>query len=127
MTSNPQRKRSAIRRAEDRSRITNCARFLPDVDGRSARGRRFRDLVEVYLEKTGGRQQDLCRQLATLVMAREDLSARLVRGEAVSAQDVLLLSGTINRTTALLGLNDPDPADEHRRREREDREAGLIP
>jgi hypothetical protein len=67
MTPNPQRKRSATRRAKDRSRITNCARFLPDVDGRSARGRRFRDLVEVYLEKTGGRQQDLCRQLATLV------------------------------------------------------------
>jgi hypothetical protein len=40
---------------------------------------------------------------------------------------VLLLSGTINRTTALLGLNDADPGDERRRREREDREAGLIP
>ncbi len=96
------------------------------VDGRSREARRYRDLFKHYMALADGRHEELCKQAASLVMQRELLDAAMVRGEPVDVLALTRLSGAINRTLAKLNLLNGEPEAERRRREREDREAGLI-
>lgn len=113
-------------KSQARSRVTNGKALLAGTDGRSRGSRRFRDLFKQYLQRTRGQHEDMCKQAASLVMQRELLDAAMVRGEHVDVLTLTRLSGAINRTLAKLNLLTGEPDGERRRREREDREAGLT-
>ena len=110
-----------------RSAISNGSTLFTGVDGRSRGARRFRDLYHDYLNQTGGRHDELCRQAATLVLQRERLDVALVKGEPVDPSHLVRLAGAINRTLARLNLLSGEPEPERSRRQREDQEAGLLP
>lgn len=68
-----------------RSRVGNGSRVIENVDGRTRRGRRFRDVLDnLALEYGAANESDLalCRAAATLVLSIEDMAARTVRGES---------------------------------------------
>jgi hypothetical protein len=119
------RNKIATSKLKARSAISNGSTLLSGIDGRSRDARRYRDLYRSYLEQAGTKHADLCRQLATLILQRERIDAALVRGEDVDAFHLVRLSGAINRTLSKLNLGTENEA-VRRRREREDREAGLI-
>ena len=120
-------KRLLPSKRKGRAAITNGACLLMGVDHRSRAARRFRDLFQVYMRQTGGRYEELCRQAASLVTQREVLDAAIVRGEKVDPLHLVRLAGAINRTLDKLGRASVDPDIERIRRQREDREAGLVP
>jgi hypothetical protein len=82
------------------------------VDGRSCAARRWRDLFRDYSQQTGGRHDQLCRSLASLVVRREQVDVALVSGGPVDTDELLRLCGAINRTMAKLGLvvDDDEPS-----------------
>jgi len=41
-------------KARGRSKVTNGSRLLPDVDGRTVRARRMRDLIQAHTADLGG-------------------------------------------------------------------------
>lgn len=122
------RDRSVLRRSKARSKITNGTRLLAGIDGRSLTARRFRDLYTHYMQQTGGQHEELCKQLASLVLRRELLDAAQVRGEDIDTLHLVRLSNSISRTLKRLDIikAKKTPDDERRRREREDREALLT-
>jgi len=120
------RKRLLPRKAKGKSAITNGRTLLLGVDGRSRSARRFRDLVNTYMTQTGGRHEELCKQAASLVLQRELMDTALVRGEHVDPLQHVRLCGAINRTIAKLKLATTDVDADRKRRQREDREAGLV-
>ncbi len=76
----------------NRSAVTNGKQLLPGVDGRSPLARRFRDILAELSAELGG---DLgpaetlqVRTAAALVVHSEDMAARAVRGERVSADEM---------------------------------------
>ena len=111
-----------------RAAVTNGTHLLRGVDHRSKAARRYRDLVDLYSRKFGTKEPELVKQLASLVTQREILDAQVVRGEKVDTLHLVRLAGAINRTLFQLKRTaaDPDKVREQRRRNREDREAGLI-
>ena len=120
------RKRLSSGQLKVRSAVTNGRSVLQGIDGRSRTARRFRDLYRAYLSETNGAHEELCKQAASLVLQRELLDAAMVRGETVDTLQLVRLSGAINRTLTRLRSSAADADDHHARREREDREAGLI-
>ena len=59
VASNSSAARAAVKRrsSKQRSRMTNAAVMLPDVDGRSAMARRFKDISSAILADQGGAEQ----------------------------------------------------------------------
>lgn len=123
--SSADRRRVTRRPFEQHAATTNGSVLMAGIDGRSAAARRFKDLYKHYLILTHGRHEELCRQLASLIVRRECLDAKQVRGEDVDDFTLVRLANAINRTLAKLNLT-ADDAGERKRRQREDREAGLI-
>jgi hypothetical protein len=84
-------------------------RLLPkSVDMRSAGGRRYRYLVSAYSNEIGTEltepEKALVRQVSSLQLRIEQLQVRVVRGEDVSADEVIRLSSEHRRLlTALTG------------------------
>jgi len=96
---------SAGFKPEARSRVTNGKQlFLGAVDGRSREARRWRDLYHSFLNQTGNKHDQMVRSLASLVLRREQLDARIAVGEDIDTDLLLRLCGTINRTMAKLGI-----------------------
>ncbi len=87
----------------NRSAISNGTRLLDGVDGRSASGRRFRDLIRDFSEPFGGlktlREGDrvLVKQAAALVLRAESMQADIVSGEAVDHDSLIRLSSEARR------------------------------
>lgn len=94
-----------------RSRITNGKQLHAGADGRTREARRWRDLYRHYMVATGGRCEQLCRSLASLIVERERLDAACARGEPVDALLLVRLSGEIRRLLTRLGLDEPEPYD----------------
>ena len=115
-------------KSKGRSAVTNGTRLFRGLDHRSRPVRRYRDLNRIYLNQTKGAYPELCRQLAALVLKRELMDADLVAGKPVEVNDLVKISGAINRTLAKLKRVTVAPTDEaeRRQREREDREALLM-
>jgi hypothetical protein len=99
------------RSSKQRSRMTNGTALLPDVDGRSAIARRFKDITSGILADQGG--ADLCsetrkqliRRFAAAAVIAEQLEAALVRGEAINVQEHALLCSTLTRLATRIGIN----------------------
>jgi hypothetical protein len=100
--------------------------LLVGIDGRSRPARRYRDLYRSYLRKTGGKHDELCKQLASLVLQRELHDSAMVRGERVDTDHMVRVINAINRTMKRLNFMTGEHAANRRRRLREEREAGLI-
>ena len=95
----------------NRSRITNGTRLLAGVDGRSATARRFRDLIVDLVAEVGDglstSEFGLIRQAAAMTLHAELLQASIVRGEAVSADELIRLSSEARRILASLRRRGP--------------------
>lgn len=79
-------------------------------DGRYAIGRRVRELVDVFRTRVGPDADDPIaateiRRAAETVALSEDLRARMLRGENISADDVLRASRTADLLTRRLHLD----------------------
>lgn len=89
-----------------RSRITTGSKLLSGVDGRSALGRRYRDLMTTIAAEAG---PDLSAadilaisNAATMQLHAEELAAALVRGEAVDAEQLTRAQNAANRAMSAI-------------------------
>ena len=82
-------------------KVSNGTCLLPDVDMRSASGRRFRHLVGAYSDELGNNLSEaelsLIRQAVALQLEAERMQAAIVRGEAVDADQLIRVSSTSKR------------------------------
>jgi hypothetical protein len=101
----------ATRKASARSRVSNGKDILPGVDGRSPLARRYRDISATIISDMGGvdrcseaRLQLIRRFAASAVMA-EAMESELVNGKPVNVTEHSLLSSTLVRLAARIGIN----------------------
>jgi hypothetical protein len=101
---------SVDRPSRVRSALSNDPLRLAGIDGRSARGRRFRDLMRSYAEEVGGLdvisepQRALCSQAAVLTVQVEALQARVIAGDVVDPELIVRIGNVQLRALAALGL-----------------------
>jgi hypothetical protein len=94
---------TAQRSAFVRSKVSNRSNLLAGIDGRSATARRFRDLIADLSREYCGEgalstaEFGLIRQAAAMTLQAELLQARIVRGEAVNADELIRLSSEARR------------------------------
>jgi hypothetical protein len=88
----------------NRSRIGNGSALPAGVDGRSSAARRWKEIFRDAMSRAATRHETLCRQLASLVVARERLDAAMANGETVDVADLVRLAGQVHRTMRALGL-----------------------
>jgi hypothetical protein len=89
----------------NRSRVGNGSHLLEGIKLQSAKGRRFRELVEGYkneFEIVSIVDADLIRLAAALVMKSESLTAAMVNGEQVSTDEMARLAGQLRRVLTAL-------------------------
>jgi hypothetical protein len=78
------------RPSKQRSRLSNGTKLLPDLDGRSAMARRFKDITSAVLTDQGGADQcsesrlQLVRRFAAAAVLAERMEARLANGEEIN-------------------------------------------
>jgi|GEM_PF-6712495 hypothetical protein len=82
---------------------------LPGVDRRTRAAKRWRDLFMAYAVESGAlgqgmARENLCRQAATMTVARERLDAATARGELVDADTLVRLGNALGRVLGALGL-----------------------
>jgi hypothetical protein len=97
----------AVRTELGRDKISNGSRLLPkSVDLRTTSGRRYRYLVSAYSNEIGGElteaERATVRAAAGIQIRIEQLQARIVRGDDVSADEVIRLSSEHRRLLSLL-------------------------
>jgi hypothetical protein len=89
---------TAVRPANVRARITNRLRESPaGVDGRSERGRRWRDLLEGLIAEYGTADPEKLREVAALRLSLEATQAAVVRGDIRRSEDLVRLANLISR------------------------------
>jgi hypothetical protein len=127
--------RRKVARDPQRSRITNGKDLLPDIDGRSAMARRFKDITSAVLTDQGGAHQcsesrlQLVRRFAAAAVLAERMEARLARGEQIDVAEHAVLCSTLVRIAQRIGINrvprdvTPSLADYLRSRQQTDAEA----
>jgi hypothetical protein len=99
------------RPSKQRSRMTNGMALLPDVDGRSAIARRFKDITSGILADQGGADQcseirlQLVRRFAAAAVLAEQLESRLANGEQIDIQEHALLCSTLARLASRIGID----------------------
>jgi hypothetical protein len=104
------RPRVARLSAAQRSRLSNGKEVLPDIDGRSAEARRFRDIANAVLADQGGASAcsesrlQLVRRFAASAMLAERLEAKVVSGHDIDIQEHALLCSTLCRLAQRIGL-----------------------
>jgi hypothetical protein len=87
----------------NRSRVGNGSHLLEGIKLQSAKGRRFRELVEGYkneFEVASIVDIDLIRLAAALVMKSEAMTAAMVNGEQVPSDEMAKMAGQLRRVLA---------------------------
>jgi hypothetical protein len=85
--------------------------LLPNIDGRSATARRYRDIVAALVCDQGGSEHmsearaQLSRRFAALAVQAEAMEARLARGEAIDLQEHALIASTLVRLAQRIGID----------------------
>jgi hypothetical protein len=98
------------RSSKQRSRLTNGTALLPDIDGRSAIARRFKDIAHGILADQGGADQcsecrlQLVRRFAAAAVLAEQMESRLANGEQIDIQEHALLCSTLTRLAQRIGI-----------------------
>ena len=85
-----------------RSAVTNNPFFLPGVDMRSTRGRRYRDIVASLIVEFGEADPEALRDLATWKVTLEDTQAAVISGDAAAREDMVRIGNLIARREASL-------------------------
>ncbi len=85
-----------------RSAVTNNPRKLLGVDMRSARVRRYADIVEVLEVEFGADDPDALREIASLKLSLEDAQRDVLMGDAKAREDQVRLSNLITRRETAL-------------------------
>lgn len=107
-------RRQSIKRLTHRSAITNGTKLLPEVDGRSAPARRYRDLVSLHSSDLGGDniisegQRALVQRAAYQQVMLEQLEQQFVQQGGPSTADLERYqrgTNTLRRTLQCLGLH----------------------
>jgi hypothetical protein len=99
------------RKVPARSRVSNGADILPDVDGRSAVARRYRDIAAQIIADMGGASQcaetrlQLIRRFAAAAVLAEQMEARLANGHSINIADHALVSSTLLRLAQRIGID----------------------
>ncbi len=99
------------RKPEARSRITNGKDVLGGVDGRSRIARRYHDITSQLAADQGGADTlsearlQLIRRFAASACLAEQMESRLANGEQIDLAEHALLSSTLVRIAARLGLD----------------------
>jgi hypothetical protein len=94
-----------------RSKLTNQGTLLPEVDGRSALARRFRDIVAQLAADQGGADRlsearlQLLRRFAAAAVLAEELEGKLARGQTIDLAEHALLSSTLVRIAQRIGID----------------------
>jgi hypothetical protein len=97
--------------AAQRSRVTNGKELLPDIDGRSARARRFKDITAALVVDQGGADRltearfQLVRRFAAAAVIAEQLESHLANGEEIDVQQHALLCSSLVRLAQRIGIN----------------------
>jgi hypothetical protein len=95
----------------NRSRVTNGSAMLSGIDGRSSSARRFRDLIEALtLEAPAPVTEAMRLQIraaASMQTHAEDLTARMIRGEPVSSEEMTRATNGAIRALASLSRRAP--------------------
>jgi hypothetical protein len=92
----------------NRSAITNGSQLLRGIDGRSATARRYRDLVQSFVECFGGdgvlNQADkaMIGTAAAITVEAESLQTRIVNGEAIDHEQATRLVNAQGRALKAL-------------------------
>jgi hypothetical protein len=122
--------RPRARAKRPRSAVTSGRKQFVNGDPNSAWARRFHDLVVGHVADAGGRdllseaQFALCKRAAGLECELEQMEGRMSQGEQVDLDRYGRAASHLRRILETLGLE--RRAIDVTRREREDREAGLI-
>jgi hypothetical protein len=101
---------SRVAQASARSRVSNHTDLLPDLDGRSAGARRFRDLVSAFIADVGGIgncseiKLALLRRLAATSVLAEQIEAQVLNGGAIDIGEYCNLASTTVRISSRVGL-----------------------
>lgn len=111
-TSLVKRKKSKPKTNINRSRVTTGrSLFLTgSCDGRSAVGRRFRDLFELHQSDIGGEdvvteaQRQLCRRAAALGVWCEEIESHLVGGQPIDIDEYLKVTNSLRRVLDTIGV-----------------------
>jgi hypothetical protein len=99
------------RPSKQRSRVSNGKDVLPDIDGRSAMARRFRDITNAVLTDQGGADQcsesrlQLVRRFAAAAVLAERMESRLANGEQIDVAEHAVLCSTLVRIAQRIGIN----------------------
>jgi hypothetical protein len=107
----PVRPKVARLSAAQKSRLSNGKEVLPDIDGRSAMARRYRDIAAQIVTDQGGfdqcseSRQQLIRRFSAACVLAEQMEAKLVEGHEVSITDHAQLCSTLVRISARIGIN----------------------
>ena len=84
--------------ANVRARITNRFRESPaGLDGRSERGRRWRDVLEALIAEYGTSDPEKLRTLAALKLSLEATESAVVAGDILRSEDLVRLGNLISR------------------------------
>jgi hypothetical protein len=101
----------AKRSPTHRSRLTNGKDLLPDIDGRSAAARRFKDIIGQIITDQGGidacaeSRLQLVRRFAAAAVLAERLESRIANGEDIDIAQHAVLCSTLVRIGARIGIN----------------------
>jgi len=107
----PPTARAKDRKVHGRSKLTNHRDMLPNEDGRSKAARRYRDLVNAFLQSCGGVELcseikiNLCRRLAAVTTQSELIEARMVDGKQIDIGLLCTLANTCMRLSTRIGLD----------------------
>lgn len=102
--------RSRVTNARLKGRLTSKALFAVGADGRSAWGRRYRDLTNSIVADLGGLDRisevklGLARRMAALTIEAEKLEAALAAGKRCDLDLLARLSGHVRRIADQIGL-----------------------
>jgi hypothetical protein len=99
------------RKPAARSRVSNRRDLLPNIDGRSVIARRYRDIADAVVSDQGGADQcsesrlQLIRRFAAAAVLAEQLESRLANGEQIDIAEHAMLSSTLVRLAAKIGID----------------------
>lgn len=101
---------SNARPPASRSRVTNGRELFVEADGRTAWGRRLRDLIEAHASDLGGvgglseAQRSLIRRASTIELRLEQLEGDLAQGKCADLTAYATAAGHLRRILETLGI-----------------------
>jgi hypothetical protein len=99
------------RKPTARSRVSNNSDLLPGIDGRSVIARRYRDIASAIVADQGGVDRlsearlQLIRRFSASAVLAESMEARLANGEEIDINSHALLTSSMVRVAARIGIN----------------------